>query len=74
MTWIEVIRNDSTVARLVKKDALMSEIISELVVEKQGLLCRIIELEAIAPRKFTLPDGKIMAWQCPLELIPELSK
>jgi hypothetical protein len=35
------------------------------------LVRRIIELESIAPKKIKTPDGQVMVWHCPDNLVPE---
>lgn len=45
-------------------------IIVSLANERERLIARIIELEAIAPFKVRLPSGQVAVWQCPEELIP----
>jgi hypothetical protein len=57
-----------------KQGATATEIIGTLAHEKRVLLNRIAALEAIAPRKTTLPNGRTMIWHCPDELIPEATK
>lgn len=32
---------------------------------------RVIDLELIAPRKVRLPDGRVLIYRCPDELVPE---
>lgn len=39
--------------------------------EKERLFGEVSKLSAIAPRKITLPDGKVMVWHCPDHLIPD---
>jgi hypothetical protein len=48
-------------------------IIGQLAADKEQYLKRIMELESIAPRKVVLPDGRVMIWQCPLELVPPMN-
>lgn len=62
---------DVTVARLLEQGYAHSVIIGRLSAEKVKLMNRIMELETIAPRKIVMPDGKVMLWQCPAELVPE---
>lgn len=61
---------DSTVCHMVKAGATKDEIISELVTDKELYLRRIIELDLIAPKKYKLPNGTIMEWRCPSDLVP----
>jgi hypothetical protein len=41
--------------------------------EKEALVKRLMELEAIAPKKIKRPDGTVMIWRCPDELVPLLN-
>lgn len=36
------------------------------------LVDRVMLLEGIAPRKIQLSDGRVMVYQCPIELVPEI--
>ena len=42
-----------------------------LSVEYDRLVDRVIALDSIAPRKIKLPDGRVLIWRCPDELVPE---
>ena len=35
------------------------------------LIARLMTLEGIAPRRIKLPDGRVMIWRCPEQLVPE---
>ena len=63
---------DATVNAMLKHGRSLEEIIVALVCEKNRFTQRIIELESIAPRKIVLPDGHVMVWRCPDELVPEM--
>ena len=63
--------NDATVAKMLRDRRTLETIIGKLSAEKEVYFKRIIELESIAPRRITLPDGRIMVWRCPDEFIPE---
>jgi len=69
-TLIDVTRNDSLVLRLVELGASSNDIIVALANEKQRLFQRIIELELIAPKRISTPNG-VMVWHCPDHLIPQ---
>ncbi len=62
--------NDATVARMLREGAGAEAIIGQLAADKEQYLKRIIELERIAPRKILLPDGRVLIWTCPDELVP----
>lgn len=63
---------DATVNAMLKHGRSLEETIVALVCEKNRFTQRIIELESIAPRKIVLPDGRVMVWRCPDELVPEM--
>lgn len=63
---------DSTVHAMLKHGRSLEETIVALVCEKNLFMQRIVELESIAPRKIVLPDGRVMVWRCPDELVPEM--
>lgn len=62
--------NDVTVSRMLRANEPLENIIGVLAREKEEYVKRIMELESIAPRKVVMPDGKVMLWQCPPELVP----
>ena len=61
---------DPTVNAMIRHGCSLEETIVALVHEKSLLTQRIIKLESIAPRKIVLPDGRVMVWRCPDNLIP----
>ena len=71
--WEWAKHNDVTVYRMMQQDRCqpLENIIVQLVREKEQCFKRILDLESIAPRKITLPDGKVMVWRCPDALIPD---
>lgn len=62
--------NDPTVHRMSRYNAPLEQIIAQLAQEKKELQDRISKLDQIAPRKMIMPDGTVMVWHCPDELIP----
>lgn len=66
--------NDATVQSMARSGAHAGEIIGALAQEKRALIDRIVTLQSIAPKKITMPNGKVMVWHCPDELIPEVAK
>lgn len=62
--------NDGTVNRMLRNNEPLEQIINVLVREKQLAQKIILDLESIAPRKIKMPDGTVMLWHCPVELIP----
>jgi hypothetical protein len=71
MTHQEAYHTDPTVHKMIQAGNSYRDITCALVVEKQRLQKRIVELTTIAPKKFKQPDGTFRVWQCPVELIPE---
>lgn len=69
--WERAKHNDATVAKGLKAGEGLETIIGYLAAEKEWMMKRLIALESIAPRKITLPDGRVMVWHCPDDLIPE---
>lgn len=63
--------SDVTVHEMLEHGRSLEETIVALVCEKNRFVQRILELESIAPRKIVMPDGRIMIWRCPDELVPE---
>lgn len=66
--------NDVTVAKMLRQNQTLENIIGQLAAEKELYVKRIMELESIAPRKIVLLDGCVMVWRCPDELVPEMNK
>ena len=64
--------NDVTVAMMLRQNQPLENIVGQLAAEKELYVKRIMELESIAPRKIVMPDGKMMLWQCPAELVPPM--
>lgn len=62
--------NDAIVAKMLRAGASLESIIGQLAAEKERWLNLFMEMESVAPRKIIMPDGKVMLWQCPHELLP----
>lgn len=56
--------------RIIKQGGSMADCVVALANDRQRLIGRIMELEAIAPKRIRTPDG-VYVWHCPNELIPE---
>ena len=63
--------NDATVNAMLRRNACHTEIIATLALEKADFIKRIVELEMITPRKIRMPDGSVMIYRVPDNLIPE---
>ena len=65
--------NDQTVNVMLQRNEHWTDIVAQLSKEKAEAQNRVIELEMIAPRKITLPDGAVAFWHCPNEFVPEVA-
>ncbi len=64
---------DPTVAHILRSGGSAEDCVIELVKQNQKLREQVVRLGMIAPRKIRLPDGQLFLWQCPPELIPEVT-
>jgi len=62
---------DPTVARMMRHGNSLEEIIVQLARDKWTLMRRLQTLANIAPRKIRMPDGRVVVWHCPDDLVPE---
>lgn len=62
--------NDATVNQMLVGGSPLTNIIGVLAHEKAELIKRIAELELIAPKKITMPDGSVMVYRAPAHLLP----
>jgi hypothetical protein len=62
--------NHATVNQMLNEGRSHAEIIAALARQQIGLFHRIAELEAIAPSKIVMPDGRVMIRHCPDDLVP----
>jgi hypothetical protein len=69
-SYHQAARKDASVASMAASGCSTFDIIGSLVYQKSQLIQRIMELESIAPRRITLPDGTEVIWRCPDELVP----
>jgi len=70
-TFLHLRRNNPIVARIMKAGGTAEDCAVALSVEYDRLVDRVIALDSIAPRKIKLPDGRVLIWRCPDELVPE---
>ena len=64
--------DNAIVASVMRDGGTPEQCIEALCSANRELLERVSDLASIAPRKITLPDGRVMVWRCPDELVPEL--
>ena len=64
-------RNNAIVARIMDAGGTAEDCAVALSVENDRLADRVMALDSIAPRKIKLPDGRVLIWRCPDELVPE---
>ena len=62
--------SDKTTYEMLSTGATLEEVIAALCIEKSQLVDRIVQLEAIAPRKLKSQDGTTLVWHCPDDMIP----
>lgn len=65
----EVQRCEVIVAHIMRQGGSHSDCIVALANDRLRLLHRLCELESIAPKKISTPQG-VMIWHCPDNLIP----
>lgn len=70
-TFIHLRRNNLIAARIMDAGGTAEDCAVALSVEYGRLLDRVMALDSIAPRKIRLPDGRVLIWRCPDELVPE---
>lgn len=58
---------------ILRNGGSMEDVAVALAGERNAIIKRLETLESIAPKKTQLPDGTIMIWRCPDDLVP-LSK
>lgn len=68
----KVIRKNPTVNRAITSGCTLMQIIVMMNEIQEQLTDRIAELEKICPKKLTMPDGKVLVYRAPIELIPEI--
>jgi len=67
---LEAVRGNALLGTLFRSGATSREMILALVRQNERLASEILHLQNIAPRRYRLPDGKIVMWRCPDELVP----
>lgn len=65
-----LMQTDPLISRLLRAGTPMDECLVVLGEDRKRLTDRILALEAIAPRRLKMPDGREMVWHCPDHLIP----
>lgn len=65
--------NDATVNMMMCGGSSYRAIIAVLARQKADLMKRIVELELIAPKKITMPDGSVMVYRAPAHLLPNVN-
>ena len=70
-TFLRLRRNNAIVARIMDAGGTVEDCAVALSVENDRLTDRVMALDSIAPRKIKLPDGRVLIWRCPDELVPE---
>lgn len=70
-SFFQALRSEPIVNRILRSEnGSFEDCILALANDRKRLLKRIEELESIAPKKIQAPDGTVMIWRCPDELVP----
>ena len=59
------------VSKIMKAGGTAEDCAVALSLVNDNLLERVMLLEGIAPRRIRMPDGQVMVWRCPDDLVPE---
>lgn len=70
MELSKLVHTDPLVASL-ERGVPWEVVIVCLARQRDELRARVMELEAIAPRRYKGPKGETLIWRCPDNLIPE---
>ena len=70
-TFDEVIRRNSVVYHIMKYGGTAEDCVVALFEHNEMLQEEIIKLQLIAPEKLKFPDGQVMIYRCPDEMVPE---
>lgn len=70
-TFLHLRMNNPIVARIMTAGGTAEDCAVALSVEYDRIFDRMMALDSIAPRKIKLPDGRVLIWRCPDELVPE---
>lgn len=68
--WQLLLSRDPVLYHLERSGCSFLDMMEELTDYRQKLLIKVLEMDAICPRKYRLPDGTVKVWHCPEELIP----
>lgn len=66
----EVFAGEPIVRRVLDRFGSLESCIVALANERARLIARLIKADSYAPQRIELPDGKIVTWHCPDELVP----
>lgn len=65
-----VYHTNPIVWRILRDGGTLEDCVIELHEQNQRLVREVYRLEAIAPKRMRLNDGREMVWHCPDELVP----
>lgn len=69
-SFAEVYHREPIVQCILRNGGSMEDVVVALAGERNAIIKRLEAAESIAPKKIRLPDGKVMIWRCPDELVP----
>ena len=67
----ELTRKNQLVAAVMNSGGTAEDCAVALVEVNDRLKKHLMQLSSITPRRITNPDGTVMVWRCPEDLIPE---
>lgn len=62
--------NDPCVYNIMRQGGTVEQCVVALANQKEELFRQLIEAQSISPKKYKLPDGRVMIWRCPDDLVP----
>ena len=65
-------KDNPLVRNFIRSGGSAEDCINALVEANNNILTRLMQLEAIAPKKYSLNDGSYLIWHCPNHLVPEV--
>ena len=65
-------RLDPIISDGMRRSVPLSQIIIAMHSRHEYMMTRLMALEAIAPRKITMPNGDVLVYRCPVELLPDV--
>jgi hypothetical protein len=58
------------VEHVLRSGGTLEDVVCALVNVHTELANRLVELDGLAPRKIKTPDGRVLIWRCPEDMVP----